>query len=387
MTTTNPGTPSNTAGGGQGGGHRPAPSSARRPVVLAWQAPWLEKSFPSFQAHADLITHISPTWFTIDRAGKITSTEDKKTRPVADASGSLLVPLIANEKFNPDIVRELVDTAEKRAGLARRLAELVADRRFDGLNLDFEGPFGSHRTQYAEFAQELGWHMRKAGKELSADVVCQASDPAATATSLGQPSGSGTAPEVGPASRTPDEVIAAWAAAFDYRALGEAVDLFILMGYDYHGRLSGPGPVSSVKWLRAVLAHTLERVPAAKVVLGLPFYGRRWDIDRDGRRSEGKGIFWDDTVALRKAHTPATTSGTFREGWDEDAQSPWFSWEDEKGRHVVHHDDATSLDAKLRLAPEYGLAGAAFWCLSGEPPEMWAQAKATLVDNTNSERV
>lgn len=175
--------------------------------------------------------------------------------------------------------------------------------------------------------------------------------------------------------------MASWAAAFDYRHLGEAVDLFVLMGYDYHGRLSEPGPVSSVKWLHDVLAHTLARVPAAKVVLGLPFYGRRWDIDPDGRRSEGKGVFWDDVVALKSAHAgrkSRTHGGTLEEGWDEEAQSPWFGWEDDEGRHVVHYDDAASLATKLRLAPEYGLAGVAFWCLSGEPAQMWAEVKAIL---------
>lgn len=359
----------------------------RRPVVLAWQVPWHDKSFPSFQAHADLITHISPTWFTIDARGEIASVEDKKTRPVAEASGSLLVPLIANEKFNPDIVRELVDSAERRSRLARRLNELVLDRRFDGLNLDFEGPFGSHRREYAQFVEELGWHLKKAGRELSVDVVCQTKDPSVVTPVTTAPtavfqtkvpphasSALGSSPAPG---SSPDEVIASWAAAFDYRSLGEAVDLFILMGYDYHGRLSEPGPVSSVKWLREVLAHTLARVPAQKAVLGLPFYGRRWDIDPDGKPSEGKGVFWDDVASLKNNRAIAT-SDTYVEGWDKDAESPWFSWEDADGRHIIHYDDATSLAAKLRLVAEYELAGVAFWCLSGEPDAMWQEVKSIV---------
>lgn len=48
--------------------------------------------------------------------------------------------------------------------------------------------------------------------------------------------------------------------------------------------------------------------------------------------------------------------------FDEIAQSPYFYYTDENGSsHAVWFEDARSLQAKLGLVSEYGLAGISYW--------------------------
>jgi len=46
-------------------------------------------------------------------------------------------------------------------------------------------------------------------------------------------------------AKTQDHAGQAWVGAFDYYALGKACDYLMLMTYDEHSQVSGPGPVAS----------------------------------------------------------------------------------------------------------------------------------------------
>ena len=54
-------------------------------------------------------------------------------------------------------------------------------------------------------------------------------------------------------------------AVYDYAALGRAADRVRVMAYDEHNCFTGRGPVSSLPWVRQVVAYTLENIPASKV--------------------------------------------------------------------------------------------------------------------------
>ena len=58
--------------------------------------------------------------------------------------------------------------------------------------------------------------------------------------------------------------------------------------------------------------------------------------------------------------------------FDETAMAPYFFYTDEEGReHVVWFEDARSVDAKLRLVPEYGFLGVSYWNLMRDFPQNW----------------
>ena len=101
-------------------------------------------------------------------------------------------------------------------------------------------------------------------------------------------------------------------------------------------------------------------VPARKLVLGVPFYGRAWEVAGDygplyqpGKAAPGFGS--GRYSALREL---VTQPGWLRL-WDDAAQAPWL-WNPEK-RLFVTYEDPRSLRLKCQLVRERGLGGVMFW--------------------------
>lgn len=54
----------------------------------------------------------------------------------------------------------------------------------------------------------------------------------------------------------------------------------LVMTYDEHGYVTGPGPVASAKWVDKVIKYTVSVIPQNKVLLGIPAYGFDWTVDK-----------------------------------------------------------------------------------------------------------
>jgi spore germination protein len=316
--------------------------------------PWLvgtADSMESFRTHAGAMTHISPTWLSMDGAGAITTTEQPEVAEVARAQSLKLCPLVVNERFQAASAEGILKDPDRRRANAERLCDLVEAKGWAGLNLDFEGPWHTCRDEYADFVDRIARRLRPRGVELSIDVVCQTRSP------LPVP------PEAGATD------IRAWRAVFDYEALAPLVDHFVLMGYDYHTRHTNPGPVGPTWWLREVLDWTLRFMAPAKVVLGLPFYGRNWTVAGRQNLGESDAFTYSQVTDLitRLGGTPA---------YDWDADSWQYRCAEGGKEKVLWFDTDASLATRLDLVREYGLGGVAFWRLGQEDQRIWEAVAA-----------
>ena len=183
----------------------------------------------------------------------------------------------------------------------------------------------------------------------------------------------------------------------DATAPGGADAIFI-MGYDY--RSSGSSNAGSIAPLAnsgydvtdTVLAY-LARVPASKLILGVPYYGRAWSTDSDklnaknisstqygastaviystgitllqdkGRRYDSReGVAW---TAYRRENCTSTYG----------CVTPW---------RQLYMDNSTALKAKYDLINRYGLRGAGIWALGYDDkrPELWSAIQAKFVTDT-----
>ena len=108
-------------------------------------------------------------------------------------------------------------------------------------------------------------------------------------------------------------------------------------------------------------------VPPAKVVVGVPFYGRAWaDI-----KGEGTGLYQPGSRPAERIETnygPLSTTlvdrGGFVRMWDSQAQAPYL-WNKDT-RTFISDKDPESLRLKSAYIRDKGLGGAMFWRYYGD---------------------
>jgi GH18 family chitinase len=152
------------------------------------------------------------------------------------------------------------------------------------------------------------------------------------------------------------------------------VDFMNLMTYDFresegdplaghHANLyTHPADDKQLSADRAVRDYLAGGVPASKLVLGVPFYGRAWG----GVAPEDGGLYQPGGQLKEELETQYGTLATemvdrngWQRKWDRRSQAPYL-WHPEK-RIFITYDDPESLRVKCRYILEHGLAGAMFW--------------------------
>ena len=106
-------------------------------------------------------------------------------------------------------------------------------------------------------------------------------------------------------------------------------------------------------------------VPAKKLVLGVPFYGRGWK----GAKPANNGLYQPATGAGGSySWNSLVQSYIGKDGyarwWDNEAKAPYL-WKTDEGR-VVTYDDPDSLKEKCRFIKKRNLGGVMFWEYAGD---------------------
>ncbi|MBQ72815.1 MAG: hypothetical protein CMJ67_07900, partial [Planctomycetaceae bacterium] len=186
--------------------------------------------------------------------------------------------------------------------------------------------------------------------------------------------------------------------------LGEVLDFINIMTYDLRGAwdlsrtghhaplYANPSEPSSpdirdkytVDW---VLQEYLQQgVPASKIVMGVPMYGRAWGgvnsaVD-GGLFAPGGSIppgTWDDWSSGATGIDDFDASGTANQGivqllaggdyqryWDDVAKAPYLYSPTQHGGHFISYEDAESLSLKLDYLDLHGFGGVMYWEVTGD---------------------
>jgi len=154
------------------------------------------------------------------------------------------------------------------------------------------------------------------------------------------------------------------------------VDFVNLMTYDFrevegdpqaghHANLyihpSDPKQLSADRAVRDFMA---AGVPASKLVLGVPFYGRPWGDVRADRPNDvlyqpGKPVPEKIEMAYGSLATQLVDRNGYVRLWDPKSQAPYL-WNADK-RIFISYEDPESLRIKSHYILEHGLGGAMFW--------------------------
>jgi spore germination protein YaaH/flagellar hook assembly protein FlgD len=260
----------------------------------------------------------------------------------------------------------LLDSDAARLNLAQQIAAAVRDRGADGVNLDFEPLVSGRADAFTAFVRTLRAQLDAItpGYQLTFDTT-------------------------GSIGNYPIE---------DATASGGA-DAIVIMGYDYRTASSSTaGSVAPLDGPAYDLTDTaiayLARVPASKLIMGVPYYGRAWSTVSDAPNAKTQtGTQYGPSASVTYA-SAVDLAAQYGRRYDTLEQSAWFAYQRQNCSTTygcvttwreVYYDDAQSLRAKYDMINRYGLRGAGIWALGydGTRPELYqALADKFLNDTT-----
>jgi spore germination protein YaaH len=303
----------------------------------------------SFIEHASKIDILVPTWYRVDRDGNASGGPNPMVMDWAKQAHVPVMPIIVNPGFNQDDFHKLVTTPAARQKMIAYLVQECARQGYLGIQFDFENIIETDRDALSTLVREAADMLHRGHFQLSIATV---------------PNAPGRAGD-GAFSKW---IFSNWRAAYDLKAIGEAVDLLCLMTYDEHTRYTPPGPVAGYIWTRENLDYALQYVPKEKLSLGIPVYGYRWYAGDPG--AQGKANITATTVGgadvrdlMAKFH-PETQ-------WDAADRSSWFYFYRDQTREWVFYTDARTFQARYDLIASTGLQGFCSWVLGKEDPTIW----------------
>ena len=217
------------------------------------------------------------------------------------------------------------------AARKKLIASLMKDARtygFDGINLDVEGIKASAGPHYVQFIRELSVDCRKAGLVLSIDSYVPSS----------------------------------YSAFYNWAEQGRVADYVVMMGYDEHFAGGEAGSVASIGYERQGITDLLKQVPEEKLISAIPFYTRIWKEDASGTSSQSVGISsakeWVETNQVELY-------------WQDDLGQYYGELEKDGVNYEIWMEEERSLELKMQLIRDNGLAGVACWRLGLEPADVW----------------
>lgn len=258
------------------------------------------------------------------------------TRPIL-----VLTPLTELGYFDNGLISAIVRNPAGIDALIENLLEVMAEKSYRGLNIDFEYVKAEDRELFTEFVRTCTERMHTAGYLVSVAL--------APKTSAEQP---GVLYE-----------------GIDYHALGAIADYVFVMTYEWGYTYGPPMAVAPLHMVRRVIEYAVSEIPPEKISMGIPNYGYDWPLPYVRGTTKAQSIGNIEAVRI------AIEQGAEIQ-FDETAKSPYFHYESDGIRHEVWFEDVRSLRGKFDLIKEFGLRGAGYWQLM-----QWFRANWLLLED------
>ena len=345
------------------------PASANNPprrILSGWLPDYsLSRNLPTVEGNLDLIRDISPFWYGLSGA---TTIKDKYalgryTTPKATviarlkSNGLVLLPTITDDTKKL-VLAGLLANSTTRSSIVQSIKELVLRHNYDGIDLDFEvfytqdgrSTWATTKPNWIAFIKELSAELRQQGKLLSVT----------------------TPPDFAPETKRAGNWVFSWA------EIGPYIDRLRIMAYDFS--TVSPGPIGPLPWSEDAVKYAVTQMPASKVFLGIPGYGRDWITKVEGvcpkdfassvvvgakaavvmRSAVELATSNNATITYNPTHAESTF--TYKKTYVDPTNSASFC----TASRTVWFPDEKSYTARSNLVGKYRIGGIAVWTFGME---------------------
>ena len=289
------------------------------------------------------LTYLSVFTYGFTAEGTLITVDDTELIQLARSYGTAPILLFStlgpDGRFSNELSSALLNNQELQDRIIAELIQMMQEKNYYGLDIDFEYVFENERELYINFVQRMTETANEAGFEV---LVALAPKTSATQRGLLYES-------------------------HDYGGLAAAANSVLLMTYEWGYTFGPPMAVAPIPNVRAVLDYAVTEIPPDKIFMGIPNYGYDWPLPYVRGTTQARSL---GNVAAVELALEVGASIEF----DEPSQAPYFYYTQDGIPHVVWFENARSIEAKLNLISEYGFRGAGYWNVMRWFPQNWLLA-------------
>jgi spore germination protein YaaH/5-hydroxyisourate hydrolase-like protein (transthyretin family) len=347
-----------------------------RKILTGWIPYYsMKTALPDALNNSDLIKEVMPFWYTLKVDGKTKAPVVTDLYGPANPSVPIAEPLSALRNVGYQIIPTITDGTAKgvlagllkvpatRTQVVNAIMETVRTNNYDGIDLDFEGfafvdeitTWTSTAPLWAVFVKELSTALHAENKLLSVS----------------------TPYVLNPADKQKGYYVYAWS------AIASSIDKLRIMTYDYS--IAKAGPLGPITWAERTIQYAISIMPASKVYVGVPGYGRDWVTSVVGVCPANvvntvKAGAKAATFVMRDAASLAATYGAIPT-YNEQFGEVTFSYQKVyngttagglattcTASRTAWYQDAKSWALRAALVNKYRIAGITAWTFGMEEP-------------------
>lgn len=154
----------------------------------------------------------------------------------------------------------------------------------------------------------------------------------------------------------------------DYTKIGNTLDGFTLLNFNWGYTYGPPAPVESQENLTEFVDYANKKIPPKKTEVGMTTIAYDWELPYVAGVSKTKSLSISSVLSL------ASNVGAVIQ-FDEVSQTPYFRYTENKNgilrKHIVWFVDARTIEAIANLIIINGNRGGAVWNIMSYFPQLW----------------
>ncbi|MCD7904933.1 MAG: LysM peptidoglycan-binding domain-containing protein [Clostridiales bacterium] len=276
------------------------------------------------------LTYLTIFSYGFTNEGELLKIDDSELIAEAKRYGAGAIMLVSalteNGSFSNELASRLINDVRMQDNFIENVIENMKEKGYIGLDMDFEFIYPQDADAYAALISKLKDRLNQEGFFLFVAL----------------------APKT---SRNQQGLLYE---GHNYYALGASSNVELIMTYEWGYTYGPPMAVAPLNKVREVVEYAVSEISPSKIYMGMPNYGYDWTLPYIKGESRAESI--SNVEAVDRAFENKAEIM-----FDSLAQSPFYSYRKDGKGHEVWFEDAKSIDAKVKLAMEYSLAGLSYW--------------------------